>query len=40
MKNNAFRSISFTVICMILGILIALQMKNVNSINLSQKKSS
>jgi uncharacterized protein YlxW (UPF0749 family) len=36
-KMNAFRSISFAVICMILGILIALQMKNVNTINLSQK---
>ena len=30
MKINAMRSIAFTLICMILGILIALQMKNVN----------
>jgi uncharacterized protein YlxW (UPF0749 family) len=37
MKNNAFRSISFTVICIILGVLIALQMKSVNTITLSQK---
>jgi uncharacterized protein YlxW (UPF0749 family) len=37
MKNNAFRSISFSVVCIILGILIALQMKSVNTITLSQK---
>jgi uncharacterized protein YlxW (UPF0749 family) len=37
MKSNAFRSISFAAICMILGVLIAIQMKSVNLINLSQK---
>lgn len=36
MKSNAMRSIAFSVVCMILGILIALQMKNVNSNNLSE----
>jgi uncharacterized protein YlxW (UPF0749 family) len=36
MKKNAFRSIAFAVVCMILGILIALQMKNVNSENLTE----
>ena len=30
MKQNVMRSISFTGVCIILGILIALQMKNVN----------
>ena len=37
MKPNALRSIAFTVVCMILGILIALQIKNVNVENLSEK---
>lgn len=36
MKSNAFRSIAFAAVCMILGILIALQMKNVNSNNLTE----
>lgn len=30
MKTNAFRSVAFAIVCMILGILIALQMKNIN----------
>ncbi len=38
MKPNALRSIAFTVVCMLLGILIALQMKNVNLDNLSTTK--
>lgn len=36
MKRNAFKSVAFAVVCLILGILIALQMKNVNSDNLSE----
>ncbi len=36
MKPNALKSVAFTVVCVILGILIALQMKNVNLDNLSE----
>ncbi len=36
MKQNVVKSIAFAVVCMILGILIALQMKNVNSDNLTE----
>lgn len=36
MKPNAFKSIAFAVVCLILGVLIALQMKNVNSNNMSE----
>ena len=36
MKPNAFRSIAFAAVCMILGVLIALQMKNVNNDNLTE----
>lgn len=35
MKQDALRSIAFTIVCIILGVLIALQMKNVNLSNLS-----
>lgn len=37
MKQNVIRSVSFTVVCLLLGVLIALQMKNVNLDNLSEK---
>ena len=36
MKPNALRSIAFAAVCLILGVLIALQMKNVNMDNLSE----
>ncbi|MGI6333974.1 MAG: DUF881 domain-containing protein [Saccharofermentanales bacterium] len=36
MKQNVVKSIAFAAICMILGILIALQMKNVNNDNLTE----
>jgi uncharacterized protein YlxW (UPF0749 family) len=36
MKPNALRSIAFTVVCVILGVLIALQMKNVNNDNMTE----
>lgn len=35
MRQNVMRSLSFTVVCIILGILIALQMKNVNMSNIT-----
>ncbi len=35
MKQNLLRTIAFTVVCIILGILIALQMKNVNDSNVT-----
>lgn len=38
MKINAMRSIAFTIICMLLGILIALQMKNVNVDNVTEQR--
>src|SRR5690554_3334561 len=37
MKQNVIRSVAFTVVCLLLGVLIALQMKNVNLDNLSEK---
>lgn len=37
MKSNAMKSIAFSIICMLLGILIALQMKNVNVDSASEK---
>ncbi len=38
MKINAMRSIAFTLICMVLGVLIALQMKNVNADNVTEQR--
>lgn len=37
MKPNVVKSIAFTIVCLLLGVLIALQMKNVNLDNLSEK---
>lgn len=40
MKSNALRSVAFSIVCMLLGVLIALQMKNVNLDNISENNLS
>jgi uncharacterized protein YlxW (UPF0749 family) len=37
MKTNIMRSAAFTIVCIILGILIALQMKNINAARLTEQ---
>src|SRR5690554_3211942 len=36
MKTNLIKTVTFTVVCLLLGVLIALQMKNVNADQISE----